>query len=192
MLPIDNLIHEHNAIKVMLDIMSKIADNIYSYKGFDINDIEKIVDFLKTFADKCHHAKEETVLFPTLLIAGIHKENGPIGVILHEHAIGREIIKELNTGVERSRIDNNCYSELIASSLTNYVKLLQNHIQKEENILFPLVNKILNEQQQMEITLKFEKIEEKIIRRGAHEPYHEILEFLKIKYLNVSKSLNPV
>ena len=64
MTPTEDLINEHKAIKMMLSIMSKIAENIKANKGYYIKDVEQIVDFLKTFADKCHHGKEENVLFP--------------------------------------------------------------------------------------------------------------------------------
>ncbi len=66
MKPTEDLIHDHKAIQVMLDIMSKIAENIKENKGFDIEDVERIVDFLRTFADKCHHGKEENALFPII------------------------------------------------------------------------------------------------------------------------------
>jgi hemerythrin-like domain-containing protein len=180
--PTEDLIHEHKAIKVMLSIMSKIAEDIKTNKGFDINDIERMIDFLKTFADKCHHGKEETALFPALVIAGIQEENGPIGVMLHEHTIGRGYIKELSKSVENCKIGNEFPDELIADSLTNYVDLLQNHIKKEENILFPLANKVLGEEKQNEIFEQFEKIEEEVVGHGVHEQYHELLNQLKSKY----------
>ena len=96
MTPTEDLINEHKAIKVMLSIMTKIAENIKANKGYYIKDVEQIVDFLKTFADKCHHGKEENVLFPALVLAGIPKENGPIGVMLQEHTLGKGYIKEIN------------------------------------------------------------------------------------------------
>src|ERR1035437_5999341 len=161
MTPTEDLIHEHTAIKVMLSIMSKIAENIKTNKGFDTRDVEQIVDFLKTFADKCHHGKEETALFPALVLAGIPKENGPIGVMLNEHTIGRGYIKEISDGVENCKIGNSCSGELIAANLNNYVSLLQNHIRKEENVLFPMANKALSEQK--EIFEQFEKIEEEVV-----------------------------
>ncbi len=182
MLPTEDLIHEHKAIKIMLSIMSKIAEDIKTNKGVDLHDIEKIIDFLKTFADKCHHGKEEAALFPALVLAGIQNENGPIGVMLYEHTIGRRYIKELSMGVENSKIDNTNTGELIAASLTNYVILLQNHIQKEENILFPMANKVLNEQIQKEIFKHFEKIEEEVVGHGVHEQLHELLKQLQNKY----------
>ena len=183
MTPTEDLINEHKAIKVMLSIMSKIAENIKANKGYYIKDVEQIVDFLKTFADKCHHGKEENVLFPALVLAGIPKENGPIGVMLQEHTLGRGYIKEINRGLENCKLGDTCSSELIAANLTNYVNLLQNHIQKEETILFPMANKTLSEQRQKEIFEQFEKIEEDIVGHGVHEQYHELLNQLKIKYI---------
>jgi hemerythrin-like domain-containing protein len=59
---------------------------------------------------------------------------------------------------------------------------LQNHIQKEENILFPMANKTLSEQRQKEIFEQFEKIEEDVVGHGVHERYHELFNQLKFKY----------
>ncbi|MCU0473543.1 MAG: hemerythrin domain-containing protein [Bacteroidales bacterium] len=186
MTPTEDLINEHKAIKVMLSIMAKIAEDIKANKKFYIKDVEQIVDFLQTFADKCHHGKEETSLFPALVLAGIPKENGPIGVMLHEHTLGRGYIKEISNGLENCKIGNPCSSELIAANLTNYVNLLQNHIHKEENVLFPIANKALSEQKQKEIFKQFEKIEEEVVGHGVHEKYHELLNQLKSKYLGLT------
>jgi hemerythrin-like domain-containing protein len=184
MLPTEDLINEHKAIKIMLSIMSKIADNIQSGKDYDTKDPAQIVDFLKTFADKCHHGKEETALFPALVLAGIPNENGPIGVMLHEHTIGRGYIKEISDAVEIYNTDPKGSKQVIAKVLTNYVNLLQNHIQKEENVLFPMANKVLTEKKQNEVFEQFEKIEEEVVGHGVHEQYHELLNQLKCKYLS--------
>jgi hemerythrin-like domain-containing protein len=182
MKPIEDLVQEHMAIKVMLSIMSKIAENIRNEKSVDTNDIESIVDFLKTFADKCHHGKEENALFPALVESGIPKEGGPIGVMLHEHIIGREYIKEISTKTEQFKSGNSQTLQLIADSLLSYINLLQTHIQKEENILFPMAEKVLTTQKQNEIFEHFERIEEEVVGHGIHEQYHELLNKLKSKY----------
>lgn len=184
MLPTEDLIREHNAIKIMLSIMSKIAENIKNDKGVDTYDIEKIVDFLKTFADKCHHGKEENALFPALVEAGIQKEGGPVGVMLHEHVVGREYIKDISSSNEKYIIGSSESIQLIAESLSNYINLLHKHIQKEENILFPMAEKVLSIQKQNKIFDQFEKIEEDVIGHGVHEQYHELLNELKNKYFN--------
>ena len=99
MTPTEDLINEHNALKEMLSVMNKIAGNIKNDLGFDTKDIEKIIDFLRTFADKCHHGKEEIALFPALVLSGIPQDNGPIGVMLHEHNVGRGYVNGLIAGV---------------------------------------------------------------------------------------------
>ena len=183
MKPTEDLIHEHNAIKVMLNIMQKIAENIRNDKGFDAKDIEKIVDFLKTFADKCHHGKEENALFPALVAAGVPKENGVVGVMLYEHTVGRGYIKGISNGIENFKKGVTNSGQLIADSLTKYVTLLQNHIHKEENVLFPIAEKVLSTEKQNEIFEQFEKIEEDVVGHGVHEQFHELIEKLKNKYL---------
>ena len=183
MKPTEDLIHEHEAIKKMLGIMDKISENIKNNKEVDTNDIEDIIEFLKTFADKCHHGKEENALFPALVLAGIPKENGPIGVMLHEHTLGRGYIKEIETSTEDFKAGNSNSIQLIANSLLSYVNLLQNHIQKEENVLFKMADKVLSNQVQDDVYEQFEKIEEEVVGHGIHEQFHELLNNLKSKYL---------
>jgi hemerythrin-like domain-containing protein len=183
MKPTEDLIHEHKAIEIMLGVMGKIAENIMTDKEFDVKEIDKIVDFLKTFADKCHHGKEENVLFPALVAAGIPKENGPVGVMLHEHVLGRGFIKDINDGAESYKSGNIAASQAIANAMLKYVTLLQNHIQKENNILFPMADRALSQAKQDEIYEKFEKIEEEVVGHGVHEQYHELLKQFKAKYL---------
>jgi len=163
--------------------MRKIAENIKNEKVFDTKDVEKIIYFLKTFADKCHHGKEENALFPALVEAGIAKENGPIGVMLHEHIIGRGYIKEISAATEEYKLGNSEAGQLIAAGLSNYINLLENHIFKEENVLFPMAEKVLSDRKQNEVFEQFEKIEEDVIGHGLHEQFHELLKQLKTKYL---------
>lgn len=183
MKPTEDLMHEHKAIEIMLGVMAKIAENIMKGKEFDVIEIDKIVDFLKTFADKCHHGKEENVLFPALVAAGIPKENGPVGVMLHEHVLGRGFIKDINDGAESYKLGNTAASQEIANAMLKYVTLLQNHIQKENNILFPMADRTHSQAKQVEIYEQFEKIEEEVVGHGVHEQYHELLKQFKTKYL---------
>jgi len=52
----------------------------------DTKDMHDFIGFLKEFADKCHHGKEEGLLFPALIQAGLPEKGGPIGVMLADHA----------------------------------------------------------------------------------------------------------
>jgi hemerythrin-like domain-containing protein len=184
MKPTEDLMHEHKAIIVMLSIMSKIAENIRNQKKPDPEEIEKIIDFLKTFADKCHHGKEETVLFPALVEAGMSNQSGPVAVMLHEHDLGRGFIKNMASSIEAMKTGDISALNQIAKAMEDYVFLLQNHIQKEENILFPMADKLLPAKKQDEIFIAFERIEEDVVGHGVHEQYHAFLNQLKAKYMD--------
>jgi hemerythrin-like domain-containing protein len=184
MTPTEDLIREHNAIEEMLSIMSKIAGNIEKDKGFDTRDVEKIIDFLRTFADKWHHGKEESALFPALAMTGIQVDIDSVDVMLQEHNVGRGYINGLIAGVEDYKKNYANSYGLVSACLTNYVNLLHSHIQKEEDVLFPMANKILGEKERNKILEQFIIIEKEVIGHSDIEQYHELLKQLKIKYID--------
>src|SRR5512140_269168 len=129
-----DLMHEHKAILNALDVIEKMYEGVKKDKKVDYKDVEEMIDFLKVFADKCHHGKEEKFLFPALEEAGVKNQDGPIGVMLEQHKKGREFIKQMQNSIKNNTIDKNSFVE--AASL--YVSLMRNHIDKENKILFPM------------------------------------------------------
>ncbi len=175
---IDDLMHEHEAILSALKILDTIAKNLKMQKTVNSADIVSFIGFLKEFADKCHHGKEEGILFPELIKAGMPEKGGPIEVMLAEHAQGRQYIKEMESAIAETPN----YSGFIESA-ERYSTLLSNHINKENNILFPAAEKILSGDKLEEIYEAFEQHEEKVIGQGRHEELHEMLKELKKRYV---------
>lgn len=174
---------EHEGIKLMLRIMEKISLDLTDEKALNYDHYEKIMEFLHGFVDKCHHAKEEEVLFPALEKHGIQNEGGPIGVMLNEHHSGRELVIILDMAIKELNSGNKPAINSIISSSNDYIQLLRNHIRKENDVLFSLADKILSEEEQSEIAEKFEKIEIEKIGIGKHKEYHLLLDKLKKSYL---------
>ncbi len=85
---IEDLKHEHEAIISALRILDRISADISKGSTPDKVDLTHFTGFLKEFADKCHHGKEEGMLFPALVKVGIQDKDGPIGVMLSEHIQG--------------------------------------------------------------------------------------------------------
>ena len=87
MKPTEDLMIEHNSIKSMLKIMSKISESIKAKNVFYTIDVEKIVDFLFVYIDQCHRLKEEKFFYPAF-------KNGIIPVdidseeLINEHTLG--------------------------------------------------------------------------------------------------------
>ena len=139
--------------------------------------------FLKEFADRCHHGKEEDFLFPALEKAGIKKEGGPIEVMLIEHTQGRNYIKQMQNSILNNQIDRHHFIQ----ASRDYIRLMRSHIQKENTVLFPLIDIKLSVSEQNDLYEKFENHEENVIGKGRHDELHGILETLAGKYLDLDK-----
>jgi len=174
-----DLKQEHDAILIALDVIEKMRYLAHENKNIDYSDIKDMIGFLKIFADKCHHGKEENHFFPALEKAGVPKEGGPIGVMLKEHEQGRKLIQQMQSSIS----DNGLDKEMFTEAASAYTELLRNHIEKENNILFPMGDARLSESQQKDIFNDFEKLETDVIGEGKHEELHSLLESMKEKYL---------
>jgi hemerythrin-like domain-containing protein len=179
-----DLKNDHESILLMLKIMGKISSNIRSDGRVDPILIERIIDFLRTFADKSHHGKEEDILFPAMKKAGVPEEGGPIGMMLSDHVEGRSYIAGIAESLQEY-ISGNEHSALmgIADFMDHYAELLSQHIDKENQILFLIADSVLNEKEQDVLYSEFEKIEEERIGEVKFIEYHEFLQELKGKYL---------
>jgi hemerythrin-like domain-containing protein len=176
----EDLMHEHKAISIALNVIENIVKRIRNNEKIDFKDLEDMIDFLKVFADKCHHGKEEGYFFPALEKVGIKNENGPIGVMLSEHQQGRNFIKQMQESTVNYKINVTAF----AYAASSYVSLLRNHIVKENNILFPMGDARLSESDQNELLTDFESHENRVIGEGKHEELHALLEKFQKKYLD--------
>lgn len=175
---------EHEGIKIMLNILGQICFRLETKGDFDEKHFEGILEFLKVFVDKCHHGKEEDLLFPALEEAGIPKEGGPIGAMLEEHRLGRNYISAMSEAFDGYKQKNKSFSQGIAVNGRDYIALLTNHIEKENSVLFVMADSRLSETIQDELFEGFEKIETERIGPGKHEEFHHLLEKLGKIYLD--------
>ncbi len=174
---ISDLLNEHEAILSALNILDRITSGIEAKNEVNSEDLIEFIDFLKEFADKCHHGKEEGLLFPAMVEAGIQQSGGPIGVMLDEHQEGRRLIKQMTEA-----LTGEVNTESLTQAARGYIFLLRNHINKENNILFPMAEKVLDQQKLGELYNGFVEHEENVIGHGRHEELHAMLEELNEKY----------
>src|SRR3972149_4875411 len=95
----EELMKEHRGIELMLRVLGAVSLRAEVAEPLNHKDLDQIIEFLTIFADKCHHGKEEDLLFPAMEAAGVPREGGPIGVMLAEHAEGRNIIGRFTAAV---------------------------------------------------------------------------------------------
>lgn len=160
---------EHDAILHVLNILDKMTATNTVEDAIKVQYYRELVYFLQIFADKCHHGKEENYLFEELSGKGLSKAGGPIGVMLQEHIQGREYIAHMNKSLESNDI-----AEFTMAAL-KYRDLLQSHIAKENDVLFVMADKLLDEARQTELYEEFERYEELVIGHGIHEELHAMI-----------------
>jgi len=144
---------EHRVIEKVLDALERMADS----QSVDKNFLKDAIDFLRNFADGCHHAKEEDVLFPALESAGIPRDGGPIGCMLDEHVQGRHLIGIMADDTDAAHQGNVEPTERVIAAARAYVALLRQHIDKEDNVLFVMAQQVLNPQQQAQVLARFQQ-----------------------------------
>jgi hemerythrin-like domain-containing protein len=180
---IQQLKDEHEGVMIMLGILGRVCQQLESVGNLNKEHFEGILEFLKVFVDKCHHGKEEDLLFPALIAAGVPQE-GLIAVLLHEHEMGRRYVKGMSEAYDAYEAADKPSSKGIVQNAHGYISLLKDHIEKENNDLFVTADSRLPEERQDELFDGFEEIEEERIGVGKHEQFHALLEKLSQVYLS--------
>jgi hemerythrin-like domain-containing protein len=183
MTPTDELKEEHQGILLMLKILDKVCVKLESKEKVDPDHLERIVEFFRVFADKCHHGKEEDLLFPEMEKSGVPKERGPIGVMLIEHDQGRAFVKGMGEAATRYKKGESTGLAEFTKNARDYIALLTQHINKENNILFPMGDRAISREKQGELVEAFETLEREKIGAGTHEKFHQLLHHLQEVYL---------
>jgi len=153
---------EHRSIEKVVSAASVIAARIEAGQEKDIATLPKIVTFMRTYADKCHHGKEEALLFPALLDHGVPAEGCPIGALMGEHKRGRLMVAELAEGADLYMKGDKDGKDKILRGLTGIMALYPNHIWKEDFLLFPMTMKVLDQGDQQALLEPFEKVDNEI------------------------------
>jgi hemerythrin-like domain-containing protein len=142
--------NEHRLIQQVLDCVAAIADS--ANEKWDSQAAAQAVDFLRTFVDGCHRQKEETYVFPMLAAKGWSRE-GPTGQMLREHRQGREHLEAMSRAIEDDA------AEAFNHAALDYVQLLRDHIAREDNILFPMVDCTLSTRDEQWLVEQFRRHE---------------------------------
>lgn len=146
--PTDVLRDEHRVIWQALDLLEAAASRAAAGDPPPAGWWDDAVGWFRAFADRNHHAKEEDALFPALIKAGVPSGGGPVDVMLEEHARGRALVAALTEDPTRR-----------AETAREYVRLLREHIDKENGVLFPLADAVLDEQVVAGVARSFEQVE---------------------------------
>ena len=163
--PIDQLAFEHRVIEQAVAGMDVLAARLAAGADVPAALLTRLVEFLRVFADKCHHGKEEASLFPVLEAQGVPSTGCPLGGLLGEHRKGRQLVDELAHSSEAYGAGSDAARDRVAASLRALQDLYTSHIWKEDNLLFPLAGRMLPPAETGRLELAFRQVEDCI---GEH------------------------
>jgi hemerythrin-like domain-containing protein len=152
---VERLIAEHDLIERTLSLLEKAVANIEAGQSLPDGFPQWAARFFEQFADQCHHAKEEDVFFPLLKQRGIPEQGGPIGVMLHEHVLGRDCVGRMREASQTQPFD----ARTFADAAKQYIPLLRQHIFKENNVLFRMAERVMSDADDADVDIRFSQVE---------------------------------
>jgi hemerythrin-like domain-containing protein len=182
MKPTEILSSEHRVIEQVLDCLEKIISQANAAGKLDAASASDAVSFFQTFADQCHHGKEEIHLFPSMEAKGFSRTSGPTGVMLAEHEMGRACVRQMSAAIAAAGQGDRTALQQFTDAGQQYNELLRQHIQKEDHCLFSMANQAFSEDDQAALLEKFEHVEHAEMGAGMHEKFLGIAEALAEKY----------
>jgi DUF438 domain-containing protein len=155
--------------------------------GHDPVQTRRALDFLLEFGDRIHNAKEEEYLFPLLEQRGIPVQGGPLGVMLAEHEAERELLGRMAREVGGLPSAPAGERERFVREGQDYLRIRAEHIWKENDVLYPMGRKVMQERDGVGLLAAFERLDLQTYGPGARENYARMVA--EIEDAGVRRSL---
>lgn len=169
MQPTDILMKEHRIIEQVLDCLEKVLEQCTAGNELDMQSAKQLIEFFRGFVERCHHGKEEDQLFPVMEAKGFSGGCSPVVVMLREHELGHLYLQGMEAAIEPATTSDSDSLKRFVQHGRCYLKLIREHIRKEDTCLFPAANHRLTEKDQERLMAAFEKAETEEIGQAIHD-----------------------
>ena len=170
------LMVEHRLIERMLSVIKVALVQVETTHRVDPVFVDTAVDFIRFYADRTHHGKEEDILFLELDKRSLSADDRRImNELVEEHVVGRQATKAL---VEANNLYRNGSVKAlskIADNLRKLVEFYPKHIEKEDKVFFPAARAYVTDSEDQAMLAEFWDFD----RRMIHEKYGSVVEGLK-------------
>lgn len=164
MLPIGPLMIEHRLIEQLIAILVDHVKKATDAKLIDLTLIDRGVEFMRRYADRCHHGKEEDILFKALQEKELDSTyKNILDELVYEHSLAREAVKNLALASEKAAAgDVNSYADIV-KMVEKIAALYPPHIEKEDKHFFIPVMDYFSKSEQDDMMLKFLEADQKLL-----------------------------
>ena len=167
------LMIEHRLIERMLSVIKDVLTEIESGSKIDPVFVDIAVDFIRVYADRTHHGKEEDILFRELNNKPLKAEDRKIMEdLIAEHEFGRKTTKALADANTRYRNGDDTALSDIAAELQTLIEFYPRHIEKEDEVFFPSSRSYFTDEEDQAMLEEFWEFDRKMI----HEKYQSVVE----------------
>jgi hemerythrin-like domain-containing protein len=156
------LTHEHKMIMKVVKALGIMSNELVHGSPIAIEQLRQIVQFMREFADKCHHAKEEDILFPELAKHGVPETGCPLAALRLEHLHARELVTQLSKRTDAYHRREPGAANALMAVIGDIGTLYSSHIWKEENMVFPLVDRLFPPADIERLAQRFEQAEKEL------------------------------
>jgi len=180
--PIEILMREHRTIETVLDALDVYAEALAEGAGPERRDLGQFVTFIREFADRKHHGKEEAILFDAMASHGFPREAGPVAVMLREHDIGRGHVGAMAEVASSEDAWTDGERKRARDEARSFTGLLRQHIQKEDTILYPMAKAQLPPEAMVQVAERCARFEGEQAESGVHARLEGLAKELVERY----------
>jgi hemerythrin-like domain-containing protein/rubredoxin len=191
MMPIALLMIEHRQIERMIPVLREEASRA-RVGEVDAGRIDTLVDFIRTYADRCHHGKEEDILFAAMQAKSLSSEiRSTMERLLEDHKDSRENVRSVVEANRRYRLGEAGALGSMASALERLANLYPDHITVEDKAFFIPSMELFSKEEQARMLAQFQNFDRHLI----HQIYRVKMDDLTSEppkfYLHTKPSADP-
>jgi hemerythrin-like domain-containing protein len=179
MKPRGPLMIEHRLIEKMLRLMDKETARMGEGYSVDPVFIDTAVDFIRTYADRTHHGKEEDILFTSLLKKRMKDaDKALMEELVEEHRQARSAVEALVKAKEAYQDGNGEAYWAVREKMVWLIRFYPSHIRKEDKVFFPNTEAYFSAKEMEKMLADFREFDGKMI----HEKYEKLVDGLTSRY----------
>ncbi len=175
---IEILKREHQMVRLVIDAARRDLERAEALHAVDPAEAEQLLDFFRYFANSCHDPKEEDLLFAVLHRRGMAWEGYPLRDLVREHEEMRVILDSASDWLKPAEAGDPTAVEALVHDLRMYLDLVDAHIDREEDEVFPLALQWLTARDLEELGDAFTAIACEELDEGVHAYYSDLAHHL--------------
>jgi hemerythrin-like domain-containing protein len=175
---IDKFMQEHRVIERVLFALERAATRLSRGEDVYLRFFIGTSVLINGFANSYHDKKEEAILLPVMIELGLPRDSGMVAVILAEHEEGHRLSQRLRQATERLQSGDIRARDQVVLSALGYVSLIRRHIKKEDEVLFPMIEKMILPIQQEQMLAALDLFEREENGAEVEEKYYGLADRL--------------